>query len=294
MDRRKTRQIRVGSVNVGSNSPVSVQSMCTTKTSDVDSTLAQIRELTMAGCEIVRVAVPGIKDADALEKIVEGSPIPVVADIHFQPLYVFRALEAGCAGVRVNPGNIKKFDDQVKEICHAAKSNGASLRIGVNAGSLDKRLEALYKTDPARALRDSALREAKLFEDNGFYDFKISVKHHNVPIMIKAYEMLAKKGDWPLHLGVTEAGPAFQGTIKSSAAFAVLLNQGIGDTLRVSLTADPVEEVKVGITLLQSLGLREKQLEIVSCPTCGRCEIEVIELTTRVEKALEGIKTPIT
>ncbi|MDR2748935.1 MAG: flavodoxin-dependent (E)-4-hydroxy-3-methylbut-2-enyl-diphosphate synthase, partial [Bifidobacteriaceae bacterium] len=287
MNRRKTRQIKVGSVSIGSNSPISIQSMCTTKTSDIDATLAQIRQLTMAGCEIVRVAVPGIKDANALDKIVDGSSIPVVADIHFQPLYVFRALEAGCAGVRVNPGNIKKFDDQVLEICAAAKSNGASLRIGVNAGSLDKRLESLYKEEPARALVESAIREAKLFEECGFYDFKISVKHHNVPIMIKAYQMLAKKGDWPLHLGVTEAGPAFQGTIKSSAAFAVLLNQGIGDTLRVSLTADPVEEVKVGQTLLQSLGLREKELEIVSCPTCGRCEIEVIELTKKVEKALE-------
>src|SRR3954468_2633095 len=264
--RRPSRQIRVGKVLVGGDAPVSVQSMTTTLTADVDSTLQQIAELTASGCDIVRVACPSQDDADALPEIAQHSQIPVIADIHFQPRYVFAAIEAGCAGVRVNPGNIKKFDDQVKEIARAAKDHGPSIRIGVNAGSLDPRLLAKYGKAPPEALVESAKWEASLFEEHDFHDFKISVKHNDPVVMVRAYEMLAEAGDWPLHLGVTEAGPAFQGTIKSSVAFGALLSKGIGATIRVSLSAPPVEEVKVGLQILESLNLRPRRLEIVSCP----------------------------
>jgi len=275
--RRKSRQLNVGGVLVGGNAPVSVQSMCTTLTSDVNATLQQIAELTASGCQIVRVAVPSQDDADALPVIAKKSKIPVIADIHFQPRYVFAAIEAGCAAVRVNPGNIKKFDDQVKEIALAAKDHGTPIRIGVNAGSLDPRMLAKYggKATP-EALVESAIWEASLFEEHGFHDIKISVKHHDPVIMIEAYRQLAAQTDFPLHLGVTEAGPLMQGTIKSAVAFGVLLAEGIGDTLRVSLSAPVVEEVKVGIGILESLGLRQRRLEIVSCPSCGRDQVYVL------------------
>ena len=265
--RRKTRQIKVGSVGVGSDSPISVQSMTTTLTSDVNATLQQIAELTATGCDIVRVACPSQDDADALAEIAQHSQIPVIADIHFQPKYVFAAIDAGCAAVRVNPGNIRKFDDQVKEIARAAKDRGTSIRIGVNAGSLDKRIMDKYGKATPEALVESAVWEASLFEEHDFHDFKISVKHNDPVVMVRAYELLAEAGDWPLHLGVTEAGPAFQGTIKSSVAFGHLLGQGIGDTIRVSLSAPPVEEVKVGLQILESLNLKPRRLEIVSCPS---------------------------
>ncbi|HVK34226.1 MAG TPA: flavodoxin-dependent (E)-4-hydroxy-3-methylbut-2-enyl-diphosphate synthase, partial [Microlunatus sp.] len=268
--RRPTRQIKVGKVLVGGDAPVSVQSMTTTLTSDINATLQQIAELTATGCDIVRVAVPSQDDADALPAIATKSQIPVIADIHFQPKYVFAAIEAGCAAVRVNPGNIRAFDDQVKEISKAAADHGTSIRIGVNAGSLDKRLLAKYGKATPEALVESALWEASLFEEHGFRDFKISVKHNDPVIMVRAYEMLSEACDYPLHLGVTEAGPAFQGTIKSAVAFGSLLSRGIGDTIRVSLSAPPVEEVKVGLQILQSLNLRPRKLEIVSCPSCGR------------------------
>src|SRR5699024_4915366 len=226
--RRKTRQIQVGSVGVGSDSPISVQSMTTTKTHDINATLQQIAELTASGCDIVRVACPTDKDAEALKIIAMKSQIPVIADIHFQPKYVYAAIEAGCAAVRVNPGNIRKFDDQVKEIAQAAKDHGTSIRIGVNAGSLDKRLLEKYGKATPEALVESAVWEASLFEEHDFHDFKISVKHNDPVTMVRAYELLAEAGDWPLHLGVTEAGPAFQGTIKSATAFGVLLSKGIG------------------------------------------------------------------
>ena len=235
--RRKTRQIRVGKIGVGSDSPVSVQSMTTTLTSDVNSTLQQIAELTATGCDIVRVACPSQDDAEALPEIAQHSQIPVIADIHFQPKYVFAAIDAGCAAVRVNPGNIRKFDDQIKEIAAAAKDRGTSIRIGVNAGSLDPRLLEKYGKATPEALVESAVWEASLFEEHGFHDFKISVKHNDPVVMVRAYELLAESGDWPLHLGVTEAGPAFQGTIKSATAFGALLSKGIGDTIRVSLSA---------------------------------------------------------
>src|SRR3954467_9776993 len=268
--RRKSRQIMVGSVPVGGGAPVSVQSMTTTLTSDVNATLQQIAELTAAGCQIVRVAVPSQDDADALPMIAKKSQIPVIADIHFQPKYVFAAIDAGCAAVRVNPGNIKAFDDKVGEIARAAKDAGIPIRIGVNAGSLDKRLYEKYGKASPEALVESALWECSLFEEHDFRDIKISVKHHDPLVMVRAYELLAEQCDYPLHLGVTEAGPAFQGTIKSAVAFGALLSQGIGDTIRVSLSAPPVEEVKVGNQILESLNLRQRGLEIASCPSCGR------------------------
>ncbi|MGA4669819.1 flavodoxin-dependent (E)-4-hydroxy-3-methylbut-2-enyl-diphosphate synthase [Propionibacteriaceae bacterium Y1923] len=291
--RRRTRQIKVGKVLVGGDAPVSVQSMTTTKTTDINATLQQIAELTATGCDIVRVAVPSQDDADALPIIAMKSQIPVIADIHFQPRYVFAAIDAGCAAVRVNPGNIKQFDDKIADIAKAATDAGVSIRIGVNAGSLDKRLLEKYGAPTPAALVESALWEASLFEDVGFGDFKISVKHHDPVVMVQAYEELASKCDYPLHLGVTEAGPAFQGTIKSSVAFGALLSQGIGDTIRVSLSAPPAEEVKVGLKILESLNLRQRHLEIVSCPSCGRAQVDVYTLAEEVTKGLEGMTVPL-
>jgi (E)-4-hydroxy-3-methylbut-2-enyl-diphosphate synthase len=292
-ERRKSRQIMVGGVPVGGGSPVSVQSMTTTVTADVNATLQQIAELTAAGCQIVRVAVPSQDDVEALPAIARKSQIPVIADIHFQPRYVFAAIEAGCAAVRVNPGNIKKFDDKVGEIAKAASEAGVPIRIGVNAGSLDARLLAKYGRPTAEALVESALWECSLFEEHGFQDIKISVKHNDPVVMIRAYRQLAEQCDYPLHLGVTEAGPAFQGTVKSAVAFGALLAEGIGDTIRVSLSAPPVEEVKVGNAILESLGLKERGLEIVSCPSCGRAQVDVYTLADQVTAALEGFPAPL-
>ncbi len=291
--RRKTRQIMVGKVPVGGDAPISVQSMCTTPTTDINATLQQIAELTASGCDIVRVAVPSQDDADVLRIIAKRSQIPVVADIHFQPKYVFQAIDAGCGGVRVNPGNIRKFDDQVGAIAKAAKDAGVSLRIGVNAGSLDPRLLEKYGKPTAEALVESAVWEASLFEEHDFHDFKISVKHNDPVVMVRAYELLSERGDWPLHLGVTEAGPAFQGTIKSSVAFGALLSKGIGDTIRVSLSAPPVEEIKVGSQILESLNLRPRKLEIVSCPSCGRAQVDVYTLANQVTEGLQHLTVPI-
>jgi (E)-4-hydroxy-3-methylbut-2-enyl-diphosphate synthase len=278
--RRKTKQLKVGAVGVGSDSPVSVQSMCTTLTADVNATLQQIAELTASGCQIVRVAVPSQDDADALAQIAKKSQIPVIADIHFQPKYIFAAIDAGCAAVRVNPGNIKQFDDKVKEVAKAAGDAGIPIRIGVNAGSLDPRLLAKYGKATPEALAESALWEASLFEEHGFSNIKISVKHHDPVTMVNAYRILAAKCDYPLHLGVTEAGPLFQGTIKSATAFGILLAEGIGDTIRVSLSAPPVEEVKV-------------KLEIVSCPSCGRAQVDVYTLAEKVQAGLQGMTVPL-
>ncbi len=291
--RRASRKIRVGKVEVGGDAPVSVQSMTTTPTTDINATLQQIAELTASGCDIVRVACPSQDDAEALPAIARKSQIPVIADIHFQPKYVYAAIDAGCAAVRVNPGNIRQFDDQVGEIARRAKEAGVSIRIGVNAGSLDRRLLAKYGKPTAEALVESAVWEASLFEEHDFHDFKISVKHNDPVVMVRAYQMLAERGDWPLHLGVTEAGPAFQGTIKSATAFGALLSQGIGDTIRVSLSAPPVEEVKVGIQILQSLNLRPRKLEIVSCPSCGRAQVDVYKLADAVTAGLEGMTVPL-
>ncbi|MFC8143326.1 flavodoxin-dependent (E)-4-hydroxy-3-methylbut-2-enyl-diphosphate synthase [Streptomyces paradoxus] len=291
--RRVSRRIQVGPVAVGGGAPVSVQSMTTTRTSDVGATLQQIAELTASGCQIVRVACPTQDDADALATIARKSQIPVIADIHFQPKYVFAAIEAGCAAVRVNPGNIKQFDDRVKEIAQAAQDHGTPIRIGVNAGSLDRRLLQKYGKATPEALVESALWEASLFEEHGFRDIKISVKHNDPVVMIEAYAQLAEQCDYPLHLGVTEAGPAFQGTIKSAVAFGALLSRGIGDTIRVSLSAPPAEEVKVGIQILQSLGLKERRLEIVSCPSCGRAQVDVYKLAEEVTAGLDGMEVPL-
>ena len=291
--RRVSRKIQVGKVAVGGDAPVSVQSMTTTPTTDINATLQQIAELTAAGCDIVRVACPSQDDAEALPAIARKSQIPVIADIHFQPKYVYAAIDAGCAAVRVNPGNIRQFDDQVKQIAAAAKDAGVSIRIGVNAGSLDPRLMKKYGKATPEALVESAVWEASLFEEHDFHDFKISVKHNDPVVMIRAYQLLAERGDWPLHLGVTEAGPAFQGTIKSATAFGILLGEGIGDTIRVSLSAPPVEEVKVALKILESLNLRQRQLEIVSCPGCGRAQVDIWSLANDVSDGLEGMTVPL-
>src|SRR3954451_10921066 len=291
--RRKTRQLMVGNVGIGSDHPIAVQSMTTTKTHDVNATLQQIAELTATGCDIVRVACPRQEDADALSEIAKHSQIPVIADIHFQPKYIFAAIDAGCAAVRVNPGNIKEFDGRVAEVAKAAGAAGIPIRIGVNAGSLDKRMMQKYGKATPEALVESALWEASLFEEHGFGDIKISVKHNDPVIMVAAYEQLAAKSDYPLHLGVTEAGPAFQGTIKSAVAFGALLSKGIGDTIRVSLSAPPIEEVKVGNQILESLNLRPRSLEIVSCPSCGRAQVDVYTLANEVSAGLDGLEVPL-
>ncbi|WP_103532719.1 flavodoxin-dependent (E)-4-hydroxy-3-methylbut-2-enyl-diphosphate synthase [Streptomyces sp. SM11] len=291
--RRHTRQIHVGAVPVGGGAPIPVQTMTTTLTADIDATLQQIAEVTAAGCDIIRVAVPSRDDADALPALVAKSRIPVIADIHFQPRYVFQAIDAGCAAVRVNPGNIRKFDDKVKEIAAAASAARIPIRIGVNAGSLDPRLLAKYGRATPEALAESALWECSLFEEHGFTDLKIAVKHHDPLTMIAACRLLADACHYPLHLGVTEAGPMLQGSIKSAVAFGVLLADGIGDTIRVSLSAPPVEQVKAGCHILSSLGLRPRKLEIVSCPGCGRLQVDIHKLAAQVEAAFNGFPHPL-
>jgi (E)-4-hydroxy-3-methylbut-2-enyl-diphosphate synthase len=283
----------VGAVAVGGGAPISVQTMTTTPTADVDATLQQIAEVTAAGCDIVRVAVPSADDAAALPDIARRSPIPVIADIHFQPRYVFAAIDAGCAGVRVNPGNIRAFDDQVARIARAAEAARVPIRIGVNAGSLDGRLLAKYGSATPRALVESALWECSLFEEHGFTDLKIAVKHHDPLSMIAANRLLAERCDYPLHLGVTEAGPVFQGSIKSALALGVLLAEGIGDTIRVSLSEPPVVQVKAAAQILAGLGLRPRKLEIVSCPGCGRLQVDIHRLAREVEAAFDGFPQPL-
>jgi (E)-4-hydroxy-3-methylbut-2-enyl-diphosphate synthase len=294
IQRRATRQLHVGRVAVGGDAPVSIQSMTTTKTADVNATLQQIASLVAAGVDIVRVAVPHWEDANALEAIATKSTVPVIADIHFQWKYAMAALEAGIQGLRINPGNIK-YDDKVRVIAREAKARGVPIRIGVNAGSLHKDLLARYGAPTPEALVESALYEARIFEDEDFFDIKISVKHSNPLVMIEAYRQLAEKCDYPLHLGVTEAGPMPMGGVKSAVGIGTLLSEGIGDTIRVSLTDDPVEEVKVGTAILQSLGLRKRGLDLVACPSCGRAEVDVLGLTKQVNEALEreGLKAPI-
>ncbi|MER6190128.1 flavodoxin-dependent (E)-4-hydroxy-3-methylbut-2-enyl-diphosphate synthase [Streptomyces cyaneofuscatus] len=291
--RRPTRQVAVGAVLVGGGAPVTVQSMTTIPTSDVDVTLRQIAELTAAGCDIVRVAVPSQDDADALGRIAAKSKLPVIADIHFQLTFAFQAIDAGCAAGRMNPGNIRKIDDSVREIADAASAAGIPIRIGVNAASLHQLLLGKHGAATPQALDESALWECALFEERGFTGLKISVKHHDPLTMIAAYQLLAACGDYPLHLGVTEAGPPPQGTIKSATAFAILLHEGTGDTIQASLTAPPVEEVKAGAQILQALGLRPRQLEIVSCASCGRAQVDVYRLTAKVQAAFEGFPHPL-
>jgi (E)-4-hydroxy-3-methylbut-2-enyl-diphosphate synthase len=281
------RQIKVGNVPIGGGAPVVVQSMTLTKTHDVDATMAQIAELVSAGCEIVRVAVPKSEDADALEKLVYLSPIPIIADIHFNASLALRAIEAGVAAVRINPGNIGG-QDKVVEVVKAAQAKGIPLRIGANSGSLPKHLVELAQEDTAAALVEEALEQVRLLESMGFYDFKISVKSSSVPTMIRAYRMLSAKVPYPLHLGVTEAGTPATGAIKSAVGIGSLLMDGIGDTIRVSLTADPVEEVKVAWEILKSLGLRERGPIMIACPSCGRDNVGVWNLAEKVEERLRA------
>jgi len=281
------RQIHVGGVAIGGGAPVVVQSMTLTKTYDVDATMAQIADLASAGCEIVRVAVPKSEDADALSKLVYLSPVPIIADIHFNASLALKAIDAGVAAVRINPGNIGG-PDKVASVVEAAKAKGIPMRIGANSGSLPKHLVELAQRDTAEALVEEALEQVRLLESMGFYDFKISVKSSSVPTMIRAYRMLSERVPYPLHLGVTEAGPISTGSIKSAIGVGSLLMDGIGDTIRISLTADPVEEVKVAWEILKALGLRERGPVMIACPSCGRDNVGVWNLAEAVEERLKS------
>ena len=279
------KQITVGGVPIGGGAPVAVQSMTTTETADVEATLAQARALAEAGCDLVRVAVPGRADADALPAIVAGSPLPVIADIHFNASLALRAMDAGVAAVRINPGNIGG-PDKVEQVVQRAKQTGTPMRIGANSGSLPDHLRQFATNDPAGALVEAALEEVRLLERLEYREFKISVKSSSVPVMVQAYQRLSERVPYPLHLGVTEAGPAFTGTVKSSIGIGSLLGQGIGDTIRVSLTADPVEEVRVAWEILRSLGLRQRGPMMIACPSCGRTNVDVLDLAEQVEARL--------
>jgi (E)-4-hydroxy-3-methylbut-2-enyl-diphosphate synthase len=281
------RQITVGGVAIGGGAPVVVQSMTTTKTHDVPATTAQIAELVSAGCEIVRVAVPKTEDAEALSRIVRFSPIPVIADIHFNASLALKAIDQGVAAVRINPGNIGG-PEKVEEVVKAAKKAGIPMRIGANSGSLPKHLFELAQQDQAEALVEAALEEVRLLEKLDFHDFKISVKSSHVPTMIRAYRMLSAKVPYPLHLGVTEAGTVYSGSIKSAVGMGALLVDGIGDTIRVSLTADPVKEVETAWEILKALGLRERGPVMISCPSCGRDNVGVEKLAVKVEERLRS------
>ena len=292
VERRKTRQISVGNVKIGGDAPVVVQSMTSTKTHDVDATLDQIDRLYRAGCEIVRVAVPHQEDVEALEEIVRKSPIPVIADIHFAPSYAFLSMEKGVQGIRINPGNIGK-EEIVREIVEEAKHKGIAVRLGVNSGSLEKDLLEKYGYPCAEALAESALRWSEKFERWGFTNYKVSIKGSDVLENVKANLIFAERTDVPLHIGITEAGMGQKGIIKSSVGIGILLYMGIGDTVRVSLTDDPVIEVETAYEILKSLGLRRKGVEIVACPTCGRIEVDLPKVVKEVEEKLNGIKKPL-
>jgi len=292
-NRRKTRQIQIGKVGIGSDFPISVQSMTTTKTKDVESTLSQIYELATNGADIVRVTCNEVDAATGLVEITQRSPVPIVADVHFQYKLALAAIDAGVNGLRLNPGNIRK-EHQIKEVAKEALSANIPIRIGVNGGSLDKDLLEKYGDATPEALVESALKELKYLEDVGFFDIKISVKHSNVPLMIESYRLLAEKVDYPLHLGVTEAGPLPGGLIKSTAGIGTLLSEGIGDTIRYSLTTDPVEEAKSGRALLEYLGLRERNsLDLIACPSCGRAEVDVIKVAEEAQDALNNENIPL-
>ncbi|MET0895656.1 MAG: flavodoxin-dependent (E)-4-hydroxy-3-methylbut-2-enyl-diphosphate synthase [Acidimicrobiia bacterium] len=292
-ERRVTRQIHVGNVAVGGDAPVSVQSMTTTKTADVDGTLAQIYSLAAAGCDIVRCTCNEEAAAEGLAQIVPRSPVPIVADIHFQHTLALAAMEAGVQGLRLNPGNIRKAD-HIKLVAKEAKDRGIPVRIGVNAGSLDPDISEQYGGSTPEALVASAQRELAYFDEVDFHDVKISVKSSNVPVMIDAYRLLSETVDHPLHLGVTEAGPLPGGLVKATAGIATLLAEGIGDTIRFSLTADPVEEAKAGRQLLEAMGLRERKgLDLIACPSCGRAEVDVIRVAREAQDALEARKIPL-
>jgi (E)-4-hydroxy-3-methylbut-2-enyl-diphosphate synthase len=292
-DRRKTRQVQVGSVAVGGDAPISIQSMTTTKTADVEGTLTQIYALAAAGCDIVRCTCNEEEAAEGLARIVPRSPVPIVADIHFQYRLALAAMAAGVQALRLNPGNIRK-PEHIKAVAREAKDRGIPIRIGVNAGSLDPDIAEKYGVNTPEALVASAVRELDHFREVDFDDVKISVKSSNVRVMIDAYRLLADTVDHPLHLGVTEAGPIPQGLVKGTAGIGTLLAEGIGDTIRFSLTADPVEEAKAGRVLLESLGLRERKgLDLIACPSCGRAEVDVIRVARDAQAALEGLNIPL-
>jgi (E)-4-hydroxy-3-methylbut-2-enyl-diphosphate synthase len=290
--RRKTRPVFVGNVKIGDGAPIVVQSMTDTKTHDIEATLNQINRLAKAGCEIIRVAVPREEDALALPEIVKNSPIPVIGDIHFSPRIAMLSLESGIHGIRLNPGNIND-EGKIKEILQECKKRNIAVRLGVNSGSLEKRLLDKYGYPSAQALAESALYWSEFFEKVGFTNFKVSIKGSDVLQNVEANKIFAEKTDIPLHVGITEAGPKDRGSIKSAVGLGILFYLGIGDTVRVSLTADPEEEVKVAYQILQSLGLRRKGVEIVSCPTCGRIEVNLPEVVKQVEEKLSGIDKPL-
>ncbi len=287
MERKKTRQVRVGSVLVGGDAPVSIQSMTNTDTRDAEATLEQIRKLHIAGCEIIRCAVPDMEAAESLKEICKMSPMPVVADIHFDYRLALKSIENGVAALRINPGNIGSME-RVKIVAETAKAKNIPIRIGVNSGSLEKEILERDGKVTAEGLVESAMSHVKILEEVGFYDIVISIKSSDVPMMIKAYRLMSEKCDYPLHLGVTESGTVFRGTIKSTLGIGTLLAEGIGDTIRVSLTSDPIEEIKVAKEMLQALGLRKQGMQFVSCPTCGRTEINPIKIAEEVEKRLEN------
>lgn len=292
LPRKQTRQLKLGSVRIGGGAPIVVQSMTNTDTRDVEATLGQIKRLHDAGCEIVRVAVPDETAARALRAIHDASPIPVIADIHFDYRLALIALEAGLEGLRINPGNIGERKN-VEMVVDAAKAQGAVIRVGVNSGSVEKRLLEQYGGPTPQAMVESALGHVRILEEHGFYDTKISIKSSSVLNTIECYRLLSQRCDYPLHLGVTEAGGVLRGAIKSSVGMGVLLSEGIGDTLRVSLTAAPEEEMTVAWELLRALGLRQRGPEIISCPTCGRTEIDLIGLAQEVERRLRTENAPI-
>lgn len=292
MERRLTRKVKVGNVYVGGDAPVTIQSMTNTDTRDVEATLKQIRELYNAGCEIIRCTVPDMEAAEAIKEICKESPIPVVADIHFDYRLALKAIENGISAVRINPGNIGNIE-RVRMVAESCKAKNIPIRIGVNSGSLEKEILERDGKPTAKGLVESALAHVKILEELDFHDIVISIKSSNVKMMIDAYRLMSKEVDYPLHLGVTESGTAFRGTIKSSVGIGTLLAEGIGDTIRVSLTSDPVEEIKVAKELLKALDLRKGGLEFVSCPTCGRTQIDLISIAKEVEKRLEDINKDI-
>lgn len=292
MNRRNSRKVKVRDIYVGGDAPINIQSMTNVRTSNVNEVLAQMNELHKAGCEIIRCAVLDMNDAEALKEITEKSPMPVVADIHFDYKLALKAIENGVSALRINPGNIGGID-RITKVAEACKAKNIPIRIGVNSGSVEKDILKKYGKPTAEGLVESALRNVKILEDLDFFDIVISIKSSNVQMMIEAYRLIADKCDYPLHLGVTESGTVFKGTIKSSVGIGTLLAEGIGDTIRVSLTSDPVEEIKVASEILKSLGLKKSGVEFVSCPTCGRTQINLIKIAEEVEKKLENCKKQI-
>lgn len=291
--RKKTSKIKVGNVEIGGDAPISVQSMCNTDTRDVEATVAQIKQLTQAGCEIIRVAIPDMKAAKAIGEIKKQINIPIVADIHFSAEYAMEVIKQGIDKIRINPGNIGS-KEKVEMLVKECKKKKIPIRIGINAGSMEKEILEKYNGKAtAEGMVESAMGHIKILEENDFYDIAISLKANDIERTVEAYKLLSKKVDYPLHIGITEAGTIFRGTVMSSVGLGVLLYDGIGDTMRVSLTADPVEEVKVAWEILKSLELRKKGISVTSCPTCGRTEIDLVSLAQKVEKSLEGIDKDI-